>query len=151
MLRAFLAIGAAALMLELGASPAMAQQKGVIKPVKGIVVDEAGAPVAGASVTISWNRLKENQATTDASGAFEIQNRFSPTGQMIVAKTADGAKQGLLEVPHDANEWKDDSVARVVLKPAVSVTAKVVDAKGTPVAGAKAGISARYFRYRETN
>lgn len=151
MLRAFLAIGAAALMLELAASPIVAQQKGVIKPVKGIVVDEAGAPVAGASVTISWNRLKENQATTDASGAFEIRNRFSPTGQMIVAKTADGAKQGLLEVPHDAHEWKDDSVAKVVLRPAVSVIAKVIDAKGAPVAGAKAGVSVRFFRYREMN
>lgn len=53
--------------------------------VRGIVLDEAGAPVGGATVTANGRDAQE-QATTDAKGAFELAG-LAPGAYILVAST----------------------------------------------------------------
>lgn len=70
------------------ATPVMAQQ--TTSDLRGSVTDEAGAPIAGATVTVVDTRTGSSRTlTTDARGRFNLQN-LSTTGTYTVTATAGG-------------------------------------------------------------
>jgi hypothetical protein len=132
------------------ASTALAQTSTTKQPVRGIVVDEQGKPVAGAEATISWNLAANKPAITGADGKFEIANQFSPNGQMIVVRTPDGLTQGVyFDLPYEEEKVEAALDVRIQLTPAESIAVRVIDKKGMPIPGANAGASIRYGGFRE--
>lgn len=105
--------------------------------VAGVVVDGARAPVAGAEVRVtvvggSGVRGAERTATTDASGAFRFE-RLAPGTATLEARGAAGVS------PPMTIKLKDGARRagiQLVLASAASIAGRVVDGKGTPIAGA---------------
>ncbi|MET0626475.1 MAG: TonB-dependent receptor [Pyrinomonadaceae bacterium] len=102
-------------------------QEVALKPqpsVRGVVVDEAGAPVSGASVTLTGLGVRDHASTlTDAGGRFEL----APAAARGYTLTIVAAGFGAFERRWKGDGWKGDEL-RVVLAPAsfderVSVTA----------------------------
>ena len=80
--------GAGAGLLAVGAAPAAAQDytRGNLV---GTIVDDAGAPVAGAEVRVTSNEQGfTNTTTTDSSGSFRVT--ALPTGSYTVVVTSGG-------------------------------------------------------------
>src|SRR5262245_14838445 len=100
----------------------------------GTVVDEAGKPVAGATVRSGSDKAHE-VATTDASGQFQLDMERSPAGlvfAMLSATTPDG-RLGALSVRQEKD--KADPV-KLVVRPGRELSIVVRDAEGNPVEGA---------------
>ncbi|QDU85278.1 Nickel uptake substrate-specific transmembrane region [Planctomycetes bacterium Pla163] len=115
---------------------------GPTHPVRVRVVDETGAPVAGAAVHAHHGPRARGdavaQAATDLDGYAELAD--VPARFELLAE-ADGyvleqSLRGTLESALDA----DDAV--LVVRPAVHVTGVVVDASGAPVEGVRVAIGA---------
>src|ERR1700761_3617967 len=70
-----------AVALLLPSAPALAQNLGSIR---GVVDDDSGVPVAGASVSVS-GPIRET-ATTDARGAFALTSLPSGAYDIVVSK-----------------------------------------------------------------
>ena len=112
--------------------------------IRGVVVDEGGAPVAGAVVSVPAlpSRGGPEPATTDSTGAFRLTlNAPAVQNATLLVNSADGAQLGLLEfdASHDVS-----SDVRVVLKPGRKIAMEVVDANGNPAPGARVGLIAHY-------
>lgn len=76
-------LGAGATTAFIAATPAAAQQDYTRGSVAGTVANEAGAPLAGATVTLTSNEQGFTRtATTDAAGRFEFNSL--PTGDYTV-------------------------------------------------------------------
>ena len=87
-----LTAGAAAIALTTAfatvATPVLAQQ--TTSDIRGVVTDEAGAPVAGATVTVIDTRTgATRRTTTDNSGRFNAPN-LSVSGEYTVTATRSG-------------------------------------------------------------
>jgi protocatechuate 3,4-dioxygenase beta subunit len=112
--------------------------------IRGVVVDESGAPVGGAVVSIPAAVFRDGPepATSAGDGAFRLV-LSAPAVQYttLLARSADGALQGLVEF-HESDDALTD--VRVVLKPVRTMAVQVVDADGGPVAGAQVGVVAHY-------
>lgn len=77
-----------ALAAVVAPTPVLAQQ--TTSDVRGVVTDEAGAPVSGATVTIvNTSTGVSRTATTDSAGRFSAQN-LSVSGDYAVTATAPG-------------------------------------------------------------
>ncbi len=61
----------------------------------GVVADEAGQPVAGARVNVTWRRKASEDVQTATDGSFSLRLGF-PTrrGEVVHASTDGGARQG---------------------------------------------------------
>jgi len=128
-------------------SPAQAEEKDgvtaraeLIKPdgkavIDGIVVDEAGKPVVGATVrTPGWLR-PDDTAVTAAGGRFSLKlDAPRASWRALYAATPDGALQGQHRTA--SLEFGQIVTCRIVLKPAATVRVKVVDGQGAAVPGA---------------
>jgi protocatechuate 3,4-dioxygenase beta subunit len=100
--------------------------------IRGTVTDEAGHPVEGVEVKIAWDWELDGWVLSDEQGAFSLR---LPAG-----KAAD------LEVFHRGFHPQSPTVAalraheerrmKIVLQPARTAVALVVDGDGRPVAGA---------------
>jgi uncharacterized GH25 family protein len=105
--------------------------------VAGVVVDRARAPVAGAEVRAtvvgaSGARGAERTMTTDAAGAFRFE-RLAPGIATFEAHGAGGIS------PPTTFRLKDGARRtgiQLVLSNAAAISGRVVDGKGTPIAGA---------------
>jgi beta-lactamase regulating signal transducer with metallopeptidase domain len=109
--------------------------------VEGVVVDEAGKPVGGATVaSLDWRR-RPTQVRTAGDGSFRlVLDSPSARYHTLTATSAGGARQGIFRygdtvLPRVAR-------ARLVLKPARTMTVRVSDAAGRPVEGAAVGLIA---------
>lgn len=104
--------------------------------VRGVVVDEAGKPLAGAEVRLSPFAYDESLGRTAGDGSFALKARDgSIRGRVLLARSADGARAGLLgRVPSLTNAESARPV-RLVARPAKAVVARVADADGRPVPG----------------
>jgi beta-lactamase regulating signal transducer with metallopeptidase domain len=111
--------------------------------IAGIVVDEAGKPVAGATVGFFGESTKTVATGTD--GRFALPAADAIRGQEnILATTNGGAQMGsaVYQIPlHRRSE-----PVRVVLKPSRLLTVRVADATGKPVPGASVSVSALAIR-----
>ena len=104
--------------------------------IKGLVVDEAGKRVPGARVSSYW-KLTSRSVTSAADGTFVIANDEPRVANLAFLATADGgARQGIFRFQDLTRLKGPRTLARIVLKPARTVTVSVVDARRTPVEGA---------------
>lgn len=100
----------------------------------GIVVDGAGAPLAGAGVYVDATRRLSDVPTVraDAEGRFVIPGL--PVGQVVLVAAVAGKADGTLEV---VGGDRDRVEARIVCAdPAGVVELRCADAAGAPLAGA---------------
>ncbi|HEX3127772.1 MAG TPA: carboxypeptidase-like regulatory domain-containing protein, partial [Thermoanaerobaculia bacterium] len=114
---------------------------------QGRVVDEAGDPVSGARVTLTWQALLpdapreqrvgeaiERTAISNASGSFEVKE--SPLGSVTLGVTAQGFisiedVEATVPVPDPARELT------LVLRRGARLEGLVATTAGEPVAGAR--------------
>jgi beta-lactamase regulating signal transducer with metallopeptidase domain len=147
-----LAAGVAAASVRLGGEPATqdktARERPAAEPVKdpsrarieGVVVDEAGKPVAGATVgVVKVGRGSEPTARTAADGSFRLVFDAPSVRHETVLATADGgARQGI--VRFEDTVLPGVAKVRLVLKPSRPLAVRVTDARKAPVAGAAVGV-----------
>ncbi len=130
---------------EATAAPAAAgsADEGMVSIVAGLVVDEAGAPVAGATVNATWSREGPEDATTGPDGRFSLRITGLPRWLIAIRAVADGGTRvGIAESRGPIGSRPGP--VRIVLKPARVVVARVVDAGGRPVAGAAVEVLSRW-------
>src|SRR5205823_867597 len=103
--------------------------------IEGVVVDESGAPVAGAQVRVPQSWHPPAAGTAAADGRFRLTIDY-PTARYctIYASSPDGT----LLAADKTDSWNDGPVVpiRLVLKPAVPIRVTVVDGRDAPVPGA---------------
>ena len=116
-------------------APAPAIPAAAVWQVKGIVVDEQGRPVAGASVRSAPGYEPSDGVKTAADGTFTLSlggARAFLHG--VVAEADGGARIGLVEFEEPRDPGELDPL-KIVLKPARPVRVRVKDAAGSPVPG----------------
>ena len=117
-------------------------------PVSGRVVDEGGAPVAGADVVARWifqedsySTVKSDKAVTDAEGNFTLTGTQGGVNLGFVASTHDMASTELLiATPSPDAEPIEISISSTG---SAGCTVKVTDRSGRPVEDAKIQLMAR--------
>jgi hypothetical protein len=107
------------------------------EPIRGIVVDPANAPIAGATVqAMDWLGAVAAKAATNAKGEFAF-GKLPPDARHLHA-AAPGRRSAIVFVG-DPGRWpKFPSVtipARIVLEPGVVAVARLRWSDGTPCAG----------------
>jgi beta-lactamase regulating signal transducer with metallopeptidase domain/protocatechuate 3,4-dioxygenase beta subunit len=109
--------------------------------IEGVVVDEAGKPIAAATVSIlGWRAGSAPPVRTAADGSFVLVLADASARYHTVLATADGgARQGLFHFYDTV--LTPVATARIVLKPSRPLTVRVTDARKAPVAGATVGVS----------
>jgi beta-lactamase regulating signal transducer with metallopeptidase domain len=105
------------------------------RPIRGIVVDGAGHPVAGASVRLVRDWKAPGAAVSGADGTVVIRDRGSLMllTEELIAVSSDGRLQGIGEFHESLDSRVPSEPARILLKPARSVTVSVIDPTGTPI------------------
>src|SRR5262245_11977274 len=109
--------------------------------VEGTVVDEAGKPVAGVVVRgRQWrSESADISSTTDGQGVFRmVLDGPSAQAQRIIASVEGGKRQGFVALDYSANDLV--TKVRIVLKPARTVTVRVVNDQNDPVLAASVGL-----------
>jgi hypothetical protein len=119
------------------------------------VVDEQGAPVEGAQVVVvaGWSYVFETpfgghgsvgedgvaSGTSDAQGRFAASPRLSRDVKCLSAAAILGGRAGAAarQFPKDADDGGDWLRLRVVLRPGLVYSGRVVDSAGRPVPDAK--------------
>ncbi|HEY3393748.1 MAG TPA: carboxypeptidase regulatory-like domain-containing protein [Lacipirellulaceae bacterium] len=108
----------------------------------GMVVDERGAPLAGASVWVEWHKGRDD-VVSDRAGRFKLTVPSERIAGRLVRASADGGRrQAQHQLP-----WEDSAAGgdiKLELRPARRVELHVIDGDGRPVPGAKAGIRTEY-------
>lgn len=109
--------------------------------VEGIVVNEAGKPVAGAQVRVlrAGTEGTPARATSTADGAFRlVLDDASARYQTFVASTDDGARQGIVSLQ---DTYLEPIVRiRLELKAARSLAVRVSDGQKRPLPAASVGV-----------
>lgn len=127
-----------------GAGDEDAWRAGPGTAIRGTVVDEAGAPVAGAAVRAKGYEKSDDAATSGADGRFllRVGGPFR-VHTAIIAEADGGARLGF--AAHDDMAIGPPESLRIVLKPARPLTVRVKDAAGRPVAGAAVSVDSSGF------
>ena len=133
LVRSLIGIG----LLSCGIGPAWADD--APSPPDGVVVDEAGRPVAGVSVKPVFGQFEPVQ--TNAAGEYRIADRtlFARLVTRSVVARAEDGRLGIAVAPPQST-----APLRVILKPARTVQVHVVDAQAKPVADAEVVSTAGY-------
>ncbi len=116
-------VGSAGLLDEEG-DPVDARRK-----ISGHVVADDGSPVAGATVTLTRDKLSVGNKTTDRNGAFSFT---SADGQLEVRATRAGFAPSTTSVPAGG----DIADLEVTLSKVAGVSGTVIDGEGNAVARA---------------
>ena len=113
--------------------PAHAQNATEKVNISAVVRDDVGAPVEGADVVVVLRGEDEDnqyiELKTDAQGRFATRQNKAKWGTEIFVHAPGYAVRRVYFVPDENNEFR--------LKPGVSMTGKVIDKAGQPVANAK--------------
>ncbi|WP_165246772.1 sigma-70 family RNA polymerase sigma factor [Paludisphaera soli] len=124
--------------------PEPAKQTGPVR-LRGVVVDEADRPLAGAEVRLDPESIREVRATTGPDGAYEMAvDRPNLGNWTILARTDDGRSAGLLRVDRELTPAQAQEPARIVVRPSREVRVRVADAAGDPAAGVTVEAVAAY-------
>jgi hypothetical protein len=100
--------------------------------IDGTAVDEAGAPVVGATVRVLKWLQPDATAVTAAGGRFRlVLDGPLANYHTIYAVTPDGGRQGRCQTKF--MDFRQTISSRLVLKPAATVRVSVVDGRGTAV------------------
>ena len=134
MLLAIVLTGALALIaLPASAAPTDAQITGTV------TASVDGSPIAGAVVYVrddNGDSLAVAPVTTDAQGTFVITGLSTATYELIAMKSGYAMRHPSLVVAHTTTGAITTGVS-ITLSPGSSITGKVTDASGNPVAGAQ--------------
>ena len=105
-----------------------------LRSIDGIVVDEAGQPVAGAVVSAMAQMDALDKVATAADGRFTLPRpgQFRLLWEILVAETEGGTRMGVGRFDEPLNSRPPVPV-RIVLKRSRPVTVQVKDATGEPV------------------
>jgi beta-lactamase regulating signal transducer with metallopeptidase domain/protocatechuate 3,4-dioxygenase beta subunit len=116
------------------------------RPIRGIVLDEAGHPFSGASVRSVREWKAPDGAVSGADGTFVIRDRgpLMLLTEELVAVSPDRQLQGMGEFRESLDSRVPSAPARVVLKPSRSVTVTVNDPAGKPIPDASVEVIADY-------
>ena len=102
--------------------------------VRGIVVDEAGTPLAGFEVRANLLGDRQSHGVTNASGQFDFQiRRPELAGTHLLAASADRTRQAIFQYSDRLTADEAAQPVRIVCKPARVVTVRVLDRDGKPV------------------
>jgi protocatechuate 3,4-dioxygenase beta subunit len=106
-------------------------QLGRATTVTGVVVDQIGAPIANAQVSM-WigSRSERRTTTTDAEGAFSLEGTH-PSEAWVTAEAS-----GFAPVTLVVNLAEQTEPLRLVLRPGRTLRFRVVDRSGQPLANA---------------
>ncbi len=122
--------------------------------IEGVVVDEQGRPVGGAEVRTMpvFDGPANAVVQTDDDGTFRLTlTNLSPSGLVgLMAEAARGSQMGLDGTFDRRRNQRSNEPARIVLKPSRTVTVRVKDAAGAPVAGATVEAAETLFRTHAT-
>lgn len=101
--------------------------------VTGKVVDEAGRPVAGATLRArdAASRNRAHEFTTDLAGRFELRNWDA--AKVLISAERDGYRGTTVTVPTGT----DAAEAKIVLHPGQPLRLRVLDDQGNPIPGAE--------------
>ncbi|HTU93280.1 MAG TPA: sigma-70 family RNA polymerase sigma factor [Gemmataceae bacterium] len=111
--------------------------------IEGIVVDQAGQPVAGAVVGLlkSGGANESKPVLTSSEGTFRLMLKEPSLRYLTVGASAErGTKQGIADLNDDALPLGRTAVVRIVLKPSRSLTVRVCDNRKAPVHAATVGV-----------
>jgi RNA polymerase sigma factor (sigma-70 family) len=113
--------------------------------VRGVVLDEAGRPVAGAEVRAEAFTVIEARGVSGADGSFAFPIR-SPhlDGTVLLARSAEGDHLGVFRYGLNLTEAAARTPARIVLKPGRPVIVRVADSDKAPVSGAAVEVVSNY-------
>jgi len=107
------------------------------RALRGVVVDEAGNPVAGAEVRGDAYELDVSRGVADSAGAFAIAAPGGPLdGRRILAISPDGRKLGRFRYGYELTKPQADAPVRIVVAPGREIAVRVADADEAPIAGA---------------
>jgi beta-lactamase regulating signal transducer with metallopeptidase domain/protocatechuate 3,4-dioxygenase beta subunit len=144
-----LALGLTLAAVRFGEPMALAEAPIPSQPeqrIEGLVVDETGQPVAGATVRTTRAEKTANGVISAADGSF----RLSLSGQVflwqdLVASAEGGQRMGIARFDEPGSS-RPAKPLRIVLKPSRTVTVRVKDATGLAVPGA--AVEAVDFAFR---
>ena len=116
--------------------------------VRGLVVDEAGKPVAGAHVAVSWTSAEyggdprsARVNTTDARGQFVLGSIAPKSEVRVSAASGPVAESEAVTVP-SAGEGEPITL-RLKKRPTLSLSGRVLGPDGRPTAGATIRVKIR--------
>jgi beta-lactamase regulating signal transducer with metallopeptidase domain len=123
------------------AAPAPSEPDPTQEKVEGVVVDEAGRPVAGAEVRLT-DSFNEERARTADDGSFVVTaGTPSLGGWRVLASVEDGARQAFGVIPFERQaSVKRVTPLRLTLAPTRTVVVRVKDAQGASVSGATVAV-----------
>jgi RNA polymerase sigma factor (sigma-70 family) len=127
--------------------PKAVGKKSVTQPiqVRGVVVDDAGRPVAGALVRAEAFSNREARGVTDSDGSFTIPiRRQRVDGTDLLARTASGDRLGFFRYDYNLAKADAEKPARIVLKPSHEVVVRVIDTSKASVPGAVVEIAGKF-------
>lgn len=112
--------------------------------IEGVVLDQAGQPVAGATVhVVSAQFGHDEQLTTDEQGHYQTEVEISLGFRRIYAMSPDGKRMGFYKPPGVVKEG-DSQVAEIRLEPIKSAQVKVVEGGGAPIEAAQVALQLGY-------
>ena len=114
--------------------------------IEGVVVDEKGRGEAGVTVRLLTHEDKgQPSVQTDAQGRFQFHVNVQRRSLTILARTADGDRQGYYQFPYDCNPVRTSwPAARLTMSKPRVIEVLVVDGDRKPVADARVGAVASY-------
>ena len=118
--------------------------------VRGIVVNEAGEPVAGINVQVGAYTNHETHSVTDADGSFAIPTRRAElSGTSLLARSRSSDRAGFFRYGWELTEEQAAAPLRIVLKPTREIEIRVADWNNSPVPTASVQAAGQFCIYAD--
>ena len=118
--------------------------------IRGIVIDEAGQPVAGINVQVGAYTNHETHGVTDADGSFAIPTRRAELGgTTLLARSRSSDRAGFFRYGWELTEEQAAAPVRIVLKPTREIPIRVTDWNNSPVAAASVQAAGQFCVYAD--
>lgn len=119
-----------------------------LSEVRGVVLDEAGQPIAGAMVKAISEPIDPPSTKSDAQGRFTLQvDRKRSLNLKLFASASGGRQQAMFS--RDGGKPQPLDAVEIKLGKTREITVTVVDEKEQPVSGASAVAVASYSKLTE--
>jgi RNA polymerase sigma factor (sigma-70 family) len=113
--------------------------------IRGVVVDEAGKPVAGAAVRANAFTDREAATVTGPDGSFTLPIRDGRIeGTALLARSAGDRRVGFFQYGYELGRDESQRPAEIVLKRGREINVRVSDSNKAPVAGSIVEIAGNY-------
>jgi RNA polymerase sigma factor (sigma-70 family) len=113
--------------------------------IRGVVVDEAGKPVAGATVRADAFLDREAATVSGPDGSFTLPVRDGRIdGKSLLARAAGGDLVGFFQYGYGLSATESARSSKIILKPGKVVTVRVSDANNSAIAGATVQVAGNF-------